>query len=260
MDVSQITGALRRRWYIALLGLIAAVGLGGLTYVKSQATYASDSTLFVTQSGFPWGRTVLDTDSATGTTTTTNPRRPLFADSARFADLAALYSRLARSDAVRLRVLAEGPIDGEVVTDLVSVSDSSNSSALPLVRIRALADTPEKAVDLAMRWSAAFRTYIAAQQRRGRVPARELVLLQQVETPAVRTVEVVKPRTATRPIAIGIAVLILTLAVVLLVDRARRGRQPKARRVGDPLAVPQDVESPGDALATAQGHPGRPGP
>ncbi|MEW6583789.1 MAG: hypothetical protein AB1416_13615 [Actinomycetota bacterium] len=225
MDLNRLSRALRRYWLLLVIGLVAGVGLGGLTYLRTETIYQSDSTIFVTQSGFPWGRTILDPDA--------DPSDSRFGDSSRFTELAALYSRLAGSDVVRTRVLEQGPINGKVFPALLLSADQPGAGPLPLLRIRALAPSKEGAVALATRWTDAFRTYITSEQKRGGIPARERVLLEPVQVPKLRDVEVFRARSLTRPVAIVLAVMILVLGLILLLDNARRGRLAAAAAAGD---------------------------
>jgi hypothetical protein len=220
VDLARFGSALRRYWWLALAGLVLGTLLGGYTFVRTETVYSSDSTIFVTQSGFPWGRTVISPETGE------SGRQAPFADTSRFVEVAAVYSRLASSDFVRNAVLKEGPIEGKVSSTLLLSSDSPNAGPLPLIRIRALATSPEGAVDLATRWTAAFRSYIAGEQKRGKIPASERVLLQPVQIPELREVEVAQPRSLTRPVAIVLAVLILALGLIFLLDNSRQRRLP----------------------------------
>ena len=111
MDVLAYVGVIRRQWIVVLVGLVIAQALAlmavvrvtqdGLAY-RSPPIYAARSTLFVTQEGFPWGRSGL-TERRGGVDV------PRFADPGRMEYLASLYSELARtSRAVQAQIERKG--------------------------------------------------------------------------------------------------------------------------------------------------------
>src|SRR5205823_3590299 len=101
MDLRLVLRVLFRFWALVTAGVFLAVLVALFSYVRvsfngwspslsqrEPVVYESDSTLFVTQPGFPWGRATLD------------PAHPP-PDPNRFANLAIVYSEFANSDAVR---------------------------------------------------------------------------------------------------------------------------------------------------------------
>src|ERR687895_17826 len=105
MDLRLHMDVLRRWRAVLAAGAVLAVVLGVLVTFKvspsglewrSQATYESTSRTFVTQAGFPWGRTTLPGSDPTQPVVpdSDGPRRS-FAPPARFTELATIYSYLA---------------------------------------------------------------------------------------------------------------------------------------------------------------------
>lgn len=245
MDLNRIAQTLRRYWYIFVLALVGAVALGGFAYERTQPIYSSDSILFVTQSGFPWGRTLIQPLTPQGRNQQQSDR---FADGGRFIELAGLYSQLAASDAVRARVVQDGGVNGTVTAEVVYNVGVSSATPLPLVRIRALANSPAGSVQLAQRWTDAFRSYILERQKEAKVPAEQVVLLEVVDQPSLARVATAKPRSLTRPIAIVLAVLMLALGLASVLDSARQRGTAPSSRPGDGasdgfLAEPDETEA-----------------
>lgn len=222
MNSTPLLDAIKRYRVLALIGVVVALLLGALTFIRSKPVYQSNSVIFVTQKGFPAGRTLLSGDNNT----------TQFADPSSLVSLAALYSRLADSDVVRNKVLSAGPLRGEVTTELLNADTNDfNSGTLPLVQISGLSSTKADAVSLATRWTEAFTSYIEQQQDTAEVPANQRVVLEQVTAPTIREVKTVKPRSLTRPVAIIVAVLILFLGVILALD-SQRQRRPATQGEG----------------------------
>src|SRR5436190_10665171 len=105
MDIALYMRVMWRFRRLMVTGLILAFALAFLSYVKVSPgghptmTYRSDeqwisySTLFVTQQGFPWGRSVISSSSPGETPAQKAQARDAeqFADPGRFASLAVLY-------------------------------------------------------------------------------------------------------------------------------------------------------------------------
>src|SRR5207247_6479648 len=98
-----------------------SVAHGGpkLSYRQGQQ-WVSYTTLFVTQQGFPWGRSIISQGQGGSAAASAGAASTgQFADPARLASLAVLYAQLASSDPVRNIMLREGPLTGTIEADAI---------------------------------------------------------------------------------------------------------------------------------------------
>ena len=226
---------LRVLWRFRLLvaaGVVLATALAVLSFVRvdpggtpllkyrEDEQWASFSMVFVTQQGFPWGR--LTSASAAAA----DPKAKVaFESEARFANLAVLYAYLASSDPVRKLMLREGPVDGEVAAEPV-MSSGTFASPLPLIRLIAIAKTPERSHELVIRLTDAFRTFLATEQARNRIAANQRVLVTVVRR--ADEPELLAGRSLTLPIVVFMGVMILVSGLVFVIENMRRGGRENA--------------------------------
>jgi hypothetical protein len=228
VDLRLHLAVLWRFRFVVGFGLLAAILLATFSYVRvdlengrlrlayrQDESWASHGTLFVTQQGFPWGRSIPEAD--------TLPRLgmdgeavPRFADPSRFATLAVLYGRLASSDAVKDVVSRGGPIDGEIESTALTARDTG---FVPLIDIAGVAQTPASARALAERAIGGLVTYVREEQTANAIPLSERVIVTVVERPS--TPELVEGRKLTRPIVVFLGVAMLTLAFVYVLANLR---------------------------------------
>ena len=199
MDLQLFARVLWRFRFLVVVGLGLALGLAFVLFVRVEyddasgrptfsyrehEEWAATSTLLVTQRGFPWGRSILDTgtDEITETTTSVESAKPSqqFADATRFSTLALLYARLATSASVRDLMLRDGPVEGEIEANPVMIAETS-SLTLPLVELTAIADTPELALDLTRRATDAFDAFLSDRQAASAIPPAERVIVTVVD-------------------------------------------------------------------------------
>jgi hypothetical protein len=159
---------------------------------RSDQTYGSVSTLFVTQTGFPWGRVTLPdasllppgVDPTTGTTTdqssTTTKDRREYAAPERFSDLAVVYAYLARSDQVRALMQPEAGPDQIVITP---VQNPSTGAGLPLLLIETHAHSQERAQKINVASVEALRSYLREEQDSADIPDGARVRIQVLNPP-----------------------------------------------------------------------------
>jgi len=219
MDMGLLGRAVWRFKWIAVLGLIVAVGLaflstvrvstnGKMSYRQSEK-WASYSQIFVTQSGFPWGQ-------LRPTTTT---------DSGRFVSLALLYSSFANSDPVKQIMNKMGaPIVGQVESAALLTAPGS-SDALPIISIAGMAATKSDSLALTGRAAHALVQYIRQQQSANAIPDSDRVVVQIIEQPGRATL--LTGRSKTVPIMVFLAVMTVLLAMVLVLENLR----PRVRAV-----------------------------
>ena len=172
--------------FLVLFGVLAGLALALLSFMRvsiddgrptftyrESEVWESEALLFLTQPGFPWGRSVIeakeegsgappavDPGTATAPTTVptkTEPEEQRFAEASRFGALAILYSSLATSDPVQDIMLRDGPLEGEFSAAPVLASETlppdlrdnlRYETPLPLIRLSARSTSPDAAVAL----------------------------------------------------------------------------------------------------------------
>jgi len=213
------------------LASLARIGLDGvkpkLTY-REQESWTSASTLFITQSGFPWGRAILD-DMITVENEGTDPISiPKYGDPGRYSGLAALYAELAKSDGVQAAVM-KNSLPGEYVEPMVVQSPGSNT-ALPLMTLKAFGPTPEAAMDVAQRASKAFRKFLDREQAANGIPAEKRIKV--VVTQRATNPELFEKRSIVRPVFLFLLINIGFLAFAFALENLRPRAQPTPQEVG----------------------------
>jgi hypothetical protein len=232
-------------WRFRLLvagGLVLAVALAtvsvfrisleGVEY-RADEEWHSVGTLFVTQPGFPWGRSVLDEvvplgpDGEAGYV-------PRYAEGARFQGLAILYAQLAKGDAVRQIMLRDGPIEGEYDAAAVRAEDGTT---LPLVAIGGHAESPELAEEIGRRAVEAFLLYLRQEQERSEIPAAARIQVEVVEQPGAAVL--VEGRRLTRPIFLFVLVLSATVMLAFALENFRPRSPAMGSAVVRPASLPE---------------------
>jgi hypothetical protein len=187
----------------------ARVSFGGgkptLTY-RTPVIYTTQTKLFVTQAGFPWGRTVLPGSAA---------------DPTRFVFLAGIYATLANSNQIQTRLVNPGK--SEALTASAEV-DSQTQTALPVIDLISFAPSPRRAVEMAGQATSMLQQYVEAQQKSASIPANQRVLLQAL--PQRYKVTIATGRKKTVPIVVFMTVLLATIGLILALENIR----PRIRR------------------------------
>jgi hypothetical protein len=143
---------------------------------RGASTYSSESSLLVTQAGFPEGRVVLPTAPALGTTEAeqpeVDPKRLEFADPNRFMALADLYTKLIVSDEVRRRI-PERPAPKQITASPLPAV--SGAPILPIIQLTTRAGTPAAAKALNEHTADALRELLQQRQsKNGISPAQSV--------------------------------------------------------------------------------------
>jgi len=215
------------------------VGPGGFEW-RSPATYESTSRTFVTQAGFPWGRTTLPGSDPTQQAVP-QPDKPSrsFAPPARFTELATVYSYLAQSENVR-RLIKPMPQEGQI--QVATVPNPMTGDPLPLLQIITKSDSAAGARALNRDTIQALRIYLNENVRLNRVPADERVQLEVLNPP--RFAVLTGGRSPTRSIIIALLVLVGTVVAVYVLENLYPSRlQAAASGQGEGPADPfQDLE------------------
>lgn len=206
-----------------LTGVLAAFALFKVSTsgieLRSPPTYKASSKLFVTQTGFPWGRTALDEYIRVRGANSTVPR---FADPSRMEYLASLYSELAMSDVVRTIAFGERRLpdtDGYEVTAL----KAPDGRPMPLIEVAGTSVSSERAVNIANRVAGALQAYVAGRQAQNKIPESTRIVLPVVErAEEAEVLEGVKLTTAVMVLLLG---TIATLFAAFTTDNVRRQRR-----------------------------------
>ena len=175
--------------------------------LRGDKEYASYTTLFVTQAGFPWGRLAQGEDSSAN-------------NAGRLASLATLYSKLADSDPVDELNKAALPSTGWKIESAPVLDGAGLSSPLPLVRIAALANSAELAAKAAGTAAASLQAFVTTRQRANDIPGADRVVLQLIKGPEKPVL--VHGRSFTPPIIAFLLIAIITLALPFILDNVRR--------------------------------------
>lgn len=133
-----------------------------------------------------------------------------------------------------------GPLaDGETISAVQRTTQPSGSEDfpgrlnLPIVEIRGKAATPERAVQLAQAATEAFHKYVFEQQESAKLAPDARVELEDIRGAVVTDNDV--SSMATPLIAVGGGTFLAFIALIFILDNARRTRTPRIRRsVRDP--------------------------
>lgn len=223
-----VAGGLLLAIVLAILS-VAKVSSSGLSY-RHAATYQSQATLLVTQNGFPWGRSVINTlPSPSGA-------QPQYGDPTRFISLAILFSHLGNGDDVRRLMLRDGPIHGTYTAAPIP-SDDGNGF-IPFISVTAQSDSPDGAKTLARRAATGIEEYISTQQNANKIGSGDRVVLHVVQSATKPTV--VAGHKLTTPIAIFLLVMMATLGLAFVLENIR-ARSYALAMSEDVVLVPDDL-------------------
>jgi hypothetical protein len=257
MDLPLYARVLWRFKALVIAGFLAAVLLSAMAVVRvgfahgftvgyrQNQQWVSNSTLFVTQEGFPWGYAAPPQASTTPQADALAEAKRLgkeFADPNRFPSLATLYAYLATSDPVKAIMRRDGKIDGEIASSPVVATQNGYGTTLPLVAISGMSTTPAKARRLAIRTTTAFRAFLEGQQMRNKIPAQNRVLvtvLQRADKP-----KLLKGRSKTLPLVVFVTVMVAVVGLAFLLENLR----PRAR----PVAADEVARLPVPGAASGQ--------
>jgi hypothetical protein len=249
MDLGLIARVIWRFRRLLIAGVILATFLAAasvwkigivngspkLAYRQNQ-TWVSYSRLLVTQSGFPQGRTDINNIVPPANPADAAKARQ-FGDSARFVEMAMLYSKLAVSQPVRTLMAQKGPIRGAKDVSVTAVQD------LPIIEVAALGESRAAAIELAQRQADGLRAFIADEQRSAGVPADNRIDLQIVERagakaalPSEANTWVISGRSIMRPMLIFVVVCLLFFGLAMMLENLN----PRLRAVPARPTVVED--------------------
>jgi hypothetical protein len=244
---------MRVLWRFRILvgaGVLLATALAVLSFVRinpggspaikyrSDEQWSSESMLFVTQQGFPWGRL-----SMTPSSGSPQSNKPAADNEVRFSSLAVLYAYLASSDQVRRLMLKDGPINGQIAAEPV-MTTGTYSSPMPLVRLIGIASTPARARALVIRVTDALRHFLASEQAKNQIGENQRVLVSVVKR--ADTPKLFAGRSMTLPIVVFLGVMILISGLAFMLENMRGPRRETAAGEqqppdAQPVAVARDA-------------------
>lgn len=229
MDLRRFIAVVWRFRLLLAFGLLLAVVLATITMFRvvmdgtpklvhrQDNTWLSASTMLVTQSGFPWGRAILD-ETIKGTDGEGEPGEiGRFADPARYSGLAALYSRLAVADEVRAQVQRRSGPGQHYDADVVQ--EANSQTVLPMIYIKGYGPTPQAAEDVANRASLVFRRYLRDLQDRSRILPEKRVEVSVTQKAGAS--ELFEKRSTVRPIMLFLLVMMAFLALAFTLENLR---------------------------------------
>jgi hypothetical protein len=241
MDLAVYLNVLWRHRLLIAAGLAVAFVLAFLSFARvdlngvtpevshrQQEVWRSASTLFVTQEGFPWGRSILDDVIKVGGKDGLPPAYiPRYGDPGRYSGLAQLYAALARSDEVQRAVLRNSPPGARFTTDVAKSAD--NSTVLPLIYMTGYGNSPQSAQAIADRAARTFRAYLAKQQTANGIPPSRRVQVTQLS--GASEPELFEARSLVRPAFVFLLIVTIFVALAFVAENAGFTRPSPAGRM-----------------------------
>jgi hypothetical protein len=200
---------------------------------RAEQTWTSQSTVFVTQKGFPWGRVILPGPQSTagdvlppGTAPQedTGKKSEQFADPGRFSTLGILYSYFAKSESVRS--LMRPMPDPDAITVAPVPASQNTTEVLPLLTIETSATTGPGARKINTSAIDALTAFLEREQDKNNIKADDRVLLEVLNPPGKPVLFIGRSKT---PAAVAfILVMALALALAYCLDNL----YPRLRHAG----------------------------
>jgi hypothetical protein len=225
VDLRLFTRVLWRFRLLLAAGCVVALVLSVMSVYKlpslkprTQPVYSSAATLFVTQSGFPWGSAIQQyAPSGSGNSTPNG-------DLGRLTTLANLYVQIVNSDVIKTRVLRREPTAlGVSATQNYYTSPTLYSTPLPLLSISGMSTSKGGSVTTAQAGVAALDRYLKRQQIANRIPNTRRVVLQEIQPPS--KVIVVNPTKKTLPVVVFLTLMFVFVGLAFVLENMRPGVQ-----------------------------------
>ncbi len=241
MDLQLVFRVIWRFKWIVLPGFVLALALAFLSVVKvspngnpvfayrTQPRYESDTTVFVTTHGFPWGALNLRAGSDVNA-----PHGSVDSDVLR--NLASLYTQLALGGEIMQILEREGPVNGELGATQLFAPDSTT---LPLIALSAVSNSPGNAKALAQRHLSALESWLRRSQNEAGIQSDNRVVLEPINGPT--KARLIQGRKKTMAMLIFLAVSMAVIGLAFVLENLR----PRARPV-------EESETGSGSLASAQ--------
>ncbi len=200
----------------SVLAFLAAFSVSsGKPERRGVETWSSESSLLVTQRGFPWGRVTLPGEADV------DGSKQQFGDPNRFSTLAMLYSVISYSDEVR-EGLPERPKRDQI--QAVPLDATGNGAVyLPIVRLTTTAETAAGAQSLNEHTLAGLRNLLTTQQRRNGIAPDERIQLNVLNAPSEPIL--VSGRSMTAPLLAFLLCVLGAIAFAHIVESLQRIRR-----------------------------------
>jgi hypothetical protein len=239
MDLRLLSGVLWRFRFLVFSGFCVAAALTFLSVARvnpggspmfayrGTETWLGTARVFVTESGFPWGRRIITppTQGAPSSTTESDPGR--------LSSLAILYSNLATGDPVRRILLKGGPYKAKF--SAAPLQADANGNTLPIIQISATGTSRQTANENAARATLALVQYIRQQQIANKIPANQRVQLQVIQSPKKPIIIAGRPKVI--PFLVFVSVMGLVIGLALALENLRPRRQPTQIRAKSPTRL-----------------------
>jgi hypothetical protein len=255
MNLARHASVLWRFRRVTIAGIILGIALAifasysvspsGLT-PRGSETWSAVSSILVTQPGFPEGRVTLperqieDGVTTEGEQAVEEGSKPsdqiVFADPARLAYQADLYSRFLISDDV-LRRVPEKPARAQVLAS--PFASAAGGQVQPVIELTTMGTSAENAHAINLHLFAALNDFINDGAKKNEIPKAGVVEIQMLSSPEVGLVSSRKP---TMSVLAFMFVMLATLAVTHLLEALR------SRRETDALATIVDWDAPAPSL------------
>jgi hypothetical protein len=225
MDLRLYGRVIWRFRFVVLLGLVLAVLLALLSYVKvsfkggspsftyrqAEAWQSNTRLLVGGGQGFPQGQAY--------TAPSGNTAKPAAgaAATADFTGLAVYYKQLANSDAVQRILARDRSLRGSMVATYDV--DSTTKSPLPVLIISGVAATPAMAQRISARGAAAFHSYLNQRASAAGIPPKQRVKLTVLNAPLGAVL--VSKRKMTLPIVVFLTVIIAAIGLAFVLENLR---------------------------------------
>jgi len=230
--------------------MVFKVEEGGLEK-RAAPVYTALSRLFVTSGQAPYFRTsVPRSEVPIGTEQPTTRASAQIFDAPDTRTLVAatnVYPLLIEGDEVgKLRTDLYGPAppESEVTAKAIfsgATAARYQSSEIPVIELFATANTAPAAIKLATDTSKTFQSYIARKQQNAKIPPRQRIVIESLETPTEATA--VGGTSIGLPILALLAILTAFGALAIMVDRMFPRRKRADANVAESPAVSHEERS-----------------
>jgi hypothetical protein len=265
---SPYTRAVLRYWWIAALGVLAAMALAVLAVdhvsmsfppkltPRKLPVYTAAAQLFVDGPDSPFLRTSVTESvaSSSGGTLHLTPANSA-PDTAVLLAASNLYPVIIQSDQVTaLRERTYGTVEGSVVAQAAFATATPYGayklSPIPIIDVRAYSLHRDDARKLAQDTVNAFQLWLADKQSTSKIPDKQRVIVRQLQTPT--SASKIDTSSFTAPAGVAILVIALAFGLIVLLDRRRAAQaDPEAESTsGEPAvghahgAIPTSSPSP----------------
>lgn len=234
MDVRLFAAVVSRFKKIAIAGLVAAIALSALAYLRAGGapTWEAQSEVLITQANDPYGA----------------PTAAAMQASSYLGSLSSVYSAMANGDAVQATVRrAAGVPQGAV--DAAEVVDPQTGYLEPLLTLTSSAATAAGAVKLAQQMPAVLQQYISSQQDSANVPTGLRVKLEQVKSGFLP--ELASGSSITVPLLVFMGIMAAVITLIFMLENLNPKTAEKLGRVNGTMKGTGQAASDLAAVLTA---------